>query len=64
MPVQEKLLRVIEYGEFQRVGGSETLEVDVRVVGASNVDPLRWRDEANFARTFWTDCLTSSPSRR
>ena len=38
MPVQEKLLRVIEYGEFQRVGGSETLEVDVRVVGASNVD--------------------------
>ena len=38
LAVQEKLLRVIEYGEIQRVGGSDTLEVDVRVVGASNVD--------------------------
>ncbi len=36
--VQEKILRVIEYGEFERVGGMETLEVDVRVVGAANVD--------------------------
>lgn len=36
--VQEKVLRVIEYGEFERVGGRETVEIDVRVVGASNVD--------------------------
>jgi psp operon transcriptional activator len=36
--VQEKILRVIEYGEFQRVGGSETTEVDVRIVAASNLD--------------------------
>ena len=36
--VQEKLLRVVEYGELQRVGGSDTIAVDVRVVGASNVD--------------------------
>ncbi len=35
--VQEKLLRVIEYGSFERVGGSETLHVDVRVVAATNV---------------------------
>ena len=35
---QEKLLRVIEYGEFERVGGNETLKVDVRVVGATNID--------------------------
>ncbi|MEO1014329.1 MAG: phage shock protein operon transcriptional activator [Pseudomonadota bacterium] len=35
---QEKLLRVIEYGEFERVGGERTLEVDVRVVAAANVD--------------------------
>jgi len=35
---QEKLLRVIEYGEFERVGGSETLQVDVRVLGATNID--------------------------
>lgn len=36
--MQEKILRVIEYGEFERVGGSETLTVDVRVVGATNRD--------------------------
>lgn len=35
--VQEKLLRVIEYGQFERVGGSETLRVDVRIVAATNV---------------------------
>ncbi|MEJ2602119.1 MAG: phage shock protein operon transcriptional activator [Gammaproteobacteria bacterium] len=35
---QEKILRVIEYGEFERVGGSSTLEVDVRIVGATNED--------------------------
>jgi len=35
--VQEKLLRVIEYGSFERVGGGETLQVDVRVIAATNV---------------------------
>ncbi len=33
---QEKLLRVIEYGQFERLGGRETLEVDVRLVGATH----------------------------
>lgn len=37
-PVQEKLLRVIEYGAFERIGGSETVRVDVRVVAATNID--------------------------
>jgi len=36
--LQEKLLRLVEYGEFERLGGRETLHVDVRVIGASNVD--------------------------
>jgi psp operon transcriptional activator len=36
--VQEKLLRVIEYGEFERVGGSGPLRTDVRVIGATNRD--------------------------
>ena len=38
MAVQEKLLRVIEYGSFERVGGSETQRVDVRVVAATHAD--------------------------
>jgi psp operon transcriptional activator len=36
--MQEKILRVIEYGEMQRVGGSETCQVDVRIVGATNAN--------------------------
>ena len=36
--VQEKVLRVIEYGEMERVGGRRTIQVDVRVIGAANVD--------------------------
>ena len=38
MSVQEKILRVIEYGEFERLGGNETIEVDVRIVAATNED--------------------------
>ena len=38
MRMQEKILRVIEYGEFERVGGSEMVHVDVRIVGATNAD--------------------------
>ncbi|MGJ8680802.1 phage shock protein operon transcriptional activator [Paraglaciecola sp.] len=36
--IQEKLLRVIEYGEFERVGGSRSVKVDVRIVAATNED--------------------------
>ena len=36
--IQEKLLRVIEYGEFERVGGSRSIKVDVRLVAATNED--------------------------
>lgn len=36
--IQEKLLRVIEYGEFERVGGSRPVKVDVRLVAATNED--------------------------
>lgn len=38
MRVQEKILRAVEYGQFERVGGNETLKVDVRIVGATNRD--------------------------
>ncbi len=36
--VQEKLLRLIEYGELIRLGGDEVIEVDVRLVAATNRD--------------------------
>ncbi len=38
LTVQEKILRVSEYGEFERVGSSTTLTADVRLIAATNVD--------------------------
>ena len=38
LAVQERLLRVVEYGAFDRVGGSQPVQVDVRLIGATNVD--------------------------
>ena len=36
--LQSKILRVVEYNSFERVGSSETIEVDVRIIGATNSD--------------------------
>ncbi|MCR4675824.1 MAG: sigma 54-interacting transcriptional regulator [Sphaerochaetaceae bacterium] len=38
MSVQEKILRVVEYGTYERVGSAETREADVRIVAATNAD--------------------------
>jgi psp operon transcriptional activator len=38
MEVQEKILRVVEYNSFERVGSSESIEVDVRIIAATNAD--------------------------
>jgi psp operon transcriptional activator len=38
LAVQEKILRVVEYGTFERVGSSMVQDCDVRVVAAANVD--------------------------
>ncbi len=40
LEVQEKILRVVEYGTFERVGGAAPVDVDVRLVGATNADLL------------------------
>lgn len=37
-PMQAKLLRVVEERRFERVGGTRTIDVDVRFVASSNVD--------------------------
>ncbi|RMD88491.1 MAG: phage shock protein operon transcriptional activator [Alphaproteobacteria bacterium] len=64
---QEKLLRIIEYGTFERLGGSETLEVNVRVIGATNVDLPALAEEGRFRADLLDrlafDVLTVPPLR-
>lgn len=46
--VQEQLLRVIEYGEFQRIGGRETLHSDLRLIAATNEDLPTLAEQGKF----------------
>jgi psp operon transcriptional activator len=46
--VQEKILRVVEYGTFERVGGSAGVEVDVRIIAATNADLVALAEEGQF----------------
>jgi two-component system response regulator PilR (NtrC family) len=48
LETQAKLLRVMQEREFMRLGGVETIRVDVRVVAATNVDLRRAVDEGRF----------------
>lgn len=46
--IQEKLLRVIEYGEFERVGGTRTIKVNVRLIAATNEDLPTLAEQGEF----------------
>lgn len=48
MPLQAKLLRVLQERAFERVGGSQTLHVDVRVIAATNKDLKEEVEKGNF----------------
>jgi two-component system response regulator PilR (NtrC family)/two-component system response regulator AtoC len=48
MPVQLKLLRVLQEREFERVGGNQTVKVDVRVIAATHKDLHRAMSERLF----------------
>jgi psp operon transcriptional activator len=50
MEVQEKILRVVEYRMFERVGSSKAIEVDVRIVAATNVDLVSLVNAGKFKR--------------
>ena len=51
LATQTKILRVLQQGEIQRVGGTETLKVDVRIIAATNKD----LEEMVKAKTFRED---------
>ncbi len=48
LATQAKVLRVLQNGEFQRVGGNQTLKVDVRVIAATNRDPEKHVAQKKF----------------
>jgi DNA-binding NtrC family response regulator len=48
LETQAKLLRVIQEREFMRLGGMETIKVDVRIIAATNVDLRQMVDEGRF----------------
>jgi len=47
-PLQAKLLRFLEDGSFTRVGGTEELKVDVRIIAATNKDIVKAIQEGSF----------------
>jgi two-component system nitrogen regulation response regulator NtrX len=48
LSAQAKVLRVLQEQQFERVGGNETITVDVRVIAATNVDMIKAIEEGRF----------------
>ncbi len=65
--VQEQLLRIIEYGEYERLGGTSTQHTDVRLIAATNEDLPRLAEEGKFRQDLLDrlsfDVITLPPLR-
>ncbi len=53
LTTQVKLLRFLQFGKFERVGGNETIEVDVRLIAATNRDLVKMIRENDFREDFY-----------
>lgn len=53
LELQAKLLRVIEDGEFERLGSTKTLKVNVRIIAATNRDLAKDSREGRFRQDLW-----------
>jgi DNA-binding NtrC family response regulator len=52
-PSQAMLLRVLQEREFERVGGTQAIKIDIRLIAATNHDLLREVDEGSFRRDLY-----------
>jgi PAS domain S-box-containing protein len=53
LEMQTKLLRVLQEGEFERVGGTKTIKVDVRVISATNKNLKVGAEQGTFREDLW-----------
>ncbi|TKB23722.1 sigma-54-dependent Fis family transcriptional regulator [Desulfopila sp. IMCC35006] len=53
LPTQAKILRVLQEGQFERVGGNETINVDVRLIAATHKDLLEMIKEETFRQDLY-----------
>ncbi len=53
LELQAKLLRVVQEGEFERLGGSRTIKVDVRIIAATNRNLEEEVRKGNFREDLW-----------
>jgi transcriptional regulator with PAS, ATPase and Fis domain len=56
MDTQSKILRVLQDRKFMHLGGVQEIQVDVRIIAATNVDLRRWCAKAASAKI----CSTAS----
>jgi two-component system NtrC family response regulator len=61
-PSQATLLRVLQERKLERVGGTEAVKIDIRLIAATNHDLLREVDEGRFRRDLY-DRLCGYPIR-
>ena len=53
LKAQAKVLRVLEYGELERLGGTQTIHVDVRIIAATNKNLEREIEEGRFRQDLY-----------
>jgi PAS domain S-box-containing protein len=53
LELQAKLLRVVQFGEFERLGSTRTLKVNVRVIAATNRDLAKAVEDGHFRQDFY-----------
>ena len=53
LDLQAKLLRVLQDGEFERVGGTATIKTNARIIAATNKDLRKEVDEGKFRQDLW-----------